>query len=328
MKKERKPDGYWTEEKVLKEAKKYKTKKDFKMGSSTAYGTAQKLKIIDKACSHMVEHKKPNGYWTIEVLNSLASKYTKRSEFKKEHPSAYATAQRKKVLDKICSHMTTKIKKKNYWSKTKIIEVAQNYERVSDFRRENVTAYHKSHRMGWLEEVCRHMIKEKSSGYWTFDKVRLEALKYKTRTEFQKKSSGAYDKALSNGWVDEICDHMDIQGNHFLRAIYAFEFSDRSVYVGLTYNYSIRYNDHMTKNELIMKKTEELGHEFIQFNEFYSPKEAMEMEKEKLEEYRGAGWKILNKNKTGGLGGKPYKITKEHILIEARKYQTIIEFRK
>ena len=48
---------------------------------------------------------------------------------------------------------------------------------------------------------------------WDFNKCAEEALKYKTRTTFFKGSSGAYDAAWSNGWLDEICSHMTLQQN-------------------------------------------------------------------------------------------------------------------
>jgi hypothetical protein len=34
------------------------------------------------------------------------------------------------------------------------------------------------------------------------------ALKYQTKSEFTKKSLGAYLKAQRNNWLNEICSHM------------------------------------------------------------------------------------------------------------------------
>ena len=44
---------------------------------------------------------------------------------------------------------------------------------------------------------------------YTYDIVKAEALKYTTRSEFRKKSSGHYDAALRLKIVDEICSHME-----------------------------------------------------------------------------------------------------------------------
>ncbi len=43
---------------------------------------------------------------------------------------------------------------------------------------------------------------------------------------------------------------MEIIGNKFKRCIYAYEFSDNYVYVGLTLNLDKRNNRHLKKNSL------------------------------------------------------------------------------
>jgi hypothetical protein len=50
---DKKPNGYWTFERVQEEAKKYKTRKQFMQKSSSAYGKAHKMGWLDKVCSHM-----------------------------------------------------------------------------------------------------------------------------------------------------------------------------------------------------------------------------------------------------------------------------------
>ena len=46
---------------------------------------------------------------------------------------------------------------------------------------------------------------------WTFEMIHEEALKYKTRAEFEKKSYKAYQAAGRVGIVDEVCSHMEAQ---------------------------------------------------------------------------------------------------------------------
>ncbi len=43
---------------------------------------------------------------------------------------------------------------------------------------------------------------------WTKESCLEEALKYKTRSDFHKSSSGCYDAAQKNGWREEACAHM------------------------------------------------------------------------------------------------------------------------
>ena len=55
----------WTYESIEKEAKKYKTKQDFRTKSSLAYAAAKSRKIIDKVCSHMLPAYTSWTYGTI-----------------------------------------------------------------------------------------------------------------------------------------------------------------------------------------------------------------------------------------------------------------------
>ncbi len=47
-----------------------------------------------------------------------------------------------------------------------------------------------------------------------------------------------------------------------------------------------------------------------------------------LKEYVVTGWTILNKYRTGGLGGSKVKWSKENCIIEAKKYKYKSEFKK
>ena len=44
---------------------------------------------------------------------------------------------------------------------------------------------------------------KKKYGYWHYETCMEESKKYKSRGEFCKGSSGAYDVARRNGWLDE-----------------------------------------------------------------------------------------------------------------------------
>ena len=48
----------------------------------------------------------------------------------------------------------------------------------------------------------------KPRNHWTKERCTEEALKYIDRFSFQSQAAGAYDAALRNKWLDEICGHM------------------------------------------------------------------------------------------------------------------------
>lgn len=165
---------------------------------------------------------------------------------------------------------------------------------------------------------------------WTKILVLNEALKYKFRSEFIRKSGSAYNRARKDGYLDEICSHMEKIGNRKMRMIYSYEFSDNSVYVGLTYNIERRNSLHFIDGPVFnyINKTNLIPIRKIISNGYIPSIEASILEQKTIDEYKTNGWVLLNKIKGGGLGGKEIKWTKEKIKIEALKFETRGDFRK
>ena len=100
--------GYWTKEKCLEEALKYKSRYEFQINSQASYKKSRYKGWLNEICSHMKEIHKPNGYWTKEKCLKESLRYTNRYDFQKYSLSAYSKALRSKWLNEICSHMKTK----------------------------------------------------------------------------------------------------------------------------------------------------------------------------------------------------------------------------
>jgi predicted GIY-YIG superfamily endonuclease len=173
------------------------------------------------------------------------------------------------------------------------------------------------------------IMSKKPNGYWTYDNCALEALKYLTKIDFKRNSSSAYTVAHKNGWMKEISLHMISNGNKFKRCIYSYEFSDNSVYVGLTFNLNERHNNrnshttdtvtkYQTKTGLIPIKK--------QLTEYVDVEEARILEGEFVEDYKSNGWNILNIKQTGGIGGNTLFWTKEKCINIAKHCKSRTEF--
>ena len=104
-----KPKGYWTLEMCKREATKYRTRHVWKTRHSSSYSTAFRNKWFDACCTHMVEGKRPNGYWTLEMCQAEALKYRTRQEWATQNESSYQIAMSKKWLEPCCGHMTGKM---------------------------------------------------------------------------------------------------------------------------------------------------------------------------------------------------------------------------
>lgn len=242
----------------------------------------------------------------------------------KNNRSAYATALSRGLINKICSHMDILWERK--WDKENLTKEALKYKNVKDFYTNSKGAYLSARRAGFLSEICHHMKKNKRNN-WTKGEIVKEALKYSHRKHFSEQSSGAYNAALRLKILDDVCSHMTPLTNLTVRALYAFEHSDNTVYVGLTWNYKQRYQNHMKKNKTLIEK-KHLNQKFIEFNEWYPAKEASVKEQELVEKYRNNGWVILNKAKPGSLGGRRVFWTPEKIQEEALKYNIKRDFDK
>ena len=48
----------------------------------------------------------------------------------------------------------------------------------------------------------------KSKNFWTKEECQKEALKYNTKNEYSKNSSGSYNRACAEFWLNDICSHM------------------------------------------------------------------------------------------------------------------------
>ena len=97
----------------------------------------------------------------------------------------------------------------NYWTKEKCAEEALKYKTRKEFSDKNGSAYGKSRKNKWLNEICIHMVEIlKPVRYWTKERCQEEALKYTTRNDFRKKSPSAYNASLKKNWLNDICGHV------------------------------------------------------------------------------------------------------------------------
>jgi len=314
--------GKWNKENCQIEALKYETRTEFQKKSGSAYRKAYNKKWLDDVCSHMISKRKPNGYWTKEKCQEEALKYSKKSLFSKKSYGSYNNALKNGWLGEICSHMIEYQKPDGYWTKEKCQEEALKYNSRSEIR--NKPFYKYSIINGWLGEITTHLSESKKpKNHWTIQKCREEALKYKTKKDFRM-GNVCYSTALKNGWVDEICSHMVKSNNDSKRCIYAYEFKDNHVYVGLTNNLYTRNNRHMKDIHSQVYKHEhksKLKPILKKLTGYIDVKNAQKKEGFYVKTYKLLGWNILNIAKTGGLGSPILIWTKEKCQEEALQYK-------
>jgi predicted GIY-YIG superfamily endonuclease/RNase H-fold protein (predicted Holliday junction resolvase) len=215
------------------------------------------------------------------------------------------------------------------WTDDELRKEALKYQVYSDFINLSPSAYQtakKKRSTEFLEDITKHMIK---TTRWTDESLKGEAAKYKTKGEFQKNNPVAYTTALRRGILDDICSHMERAGNKYLRYIYVYEFPDKSVYVGLTYNLKERNQSHTTQpTSSVYQHAKLIGFnpKMKSISELLNKDEAAKVENEMIEKYKSEGWTILNKAKAGALGGSTLKWTVDAIKNEISKHETLNDF--
>lgn len=222
-------------------------------------------------------------------------------------------------------------KKRGYWSKVRCQEEALNFNTRGEFSIKSRTCYSIATKNKWLDDICNHMMPLlKKRSYWTFDKCQEVALKCTSQKEFYKNYRMAHDVARENNWLIDIRKHMDIIGNKYKRLIYAIEFKDKSIYIGLTYNIKQRYYQHLNKDySTVYKYIKKIGLNpiCIPLTDLLDVEDAIVEEKNYIEKYKNDGYLILNKSKAGAIGGSnSIKWTFENCKKEALKYESRNEF--
>jgi hypothetical protein len=213
-------------------------------------------------------------------------------------------------------------KPSGYWTKKQCLIEAKKYQTISEFRNESPSAYATSKANGWHKIVTKHLKRKKLPNfYWTKSMVLEEAKKYTNRSVFQTRSKKAWHAARANGWLDYVCKHMPVVGNKHKRALYAFEFDNKSVYVGLTYSYQNRYSQHL-KRGVVAKNLKSNSATFRKYNIWLSQEKARIEEAKLINSYRKKGWVILNKAKAGALGGATRFWTKSRCREIALQFST------
>lgn len=311
----------YDKEYIFREAKKYDTLSKFAKANKSVYNAAQRMDLLGEIGKFMnTDYWK----WSYLELKKEASKYKTRSEFKRKS-SAYQVALNRGVLDSICSHMKLLWFKK--WDYDSLVLEASKYKTKKDFYENSKGAYLAAQRMGILKTITGDMLSLRREN-WTEVQIVLEASKYNCRSNFMRLSPGAYGAARRLKLLEKSCAHMVPKANLYRRMLYAFEHSDNTVYVGLSYDPKQRYAQHMNNNKILINKKKVTDQQFIIFSQKYTPKEASKAEIELVEKYKKEGWIILNKAKAGALGHSRIFWTKEKVMEEAYKYKRKVDFEK
>lgn len=209
----------WSKEKCFKEAKKYKTRSEFQKNAPQAYHLSIANGWIDNMAWLPKIQNVPNKHWNSKNnIIDEAKKYKTRGEFRNKSCGAYRAAIKYGYMDEF----TWLSKKKNvpngFWqNKENVINEAKKYKTRSEFQKNSAGAYQSASLHNWLDKMdwLEKSKERKPRGYWQIKKnVMDESKKYKTRSEFKFLSQRAYESARKNKWLDEMIWLNNDKGKH------------------------------------------------------------------------------------------------------------------
>lgn len=198
--------GYWTKENCLVEAKKYKTKNDWNINSTSSSQIARKNGWFEECCKHMV----PVCNWSEKKCIKDAKKYATRTEWWRISSGAASAAKKNNWIEKCCKHMPNGYIPRHYWTKKECLIEARKHKTITAWNKVSINSRRAAFKNGWGEECCKHMTQLiKPKGYWTKEKCIEESKKYKTKKEWQEKAGSCAFFVRRNGWLDECTKHME-----------------------------------------------------------------------------------------------------------------------
>jgi len=192
----------WTKDKVLKAAKKYSSKIEWRLNSVSSYSTAKQKGWINEASKHMV---------------LLGSKYKR---------CIYSLKIKNKKIIYIGLTFNLKKRIKDHFKTKRFKRLIQEYGKKNIITKQ-LTPYIDRAKASKLEIK---LIKEKlDKGYsllnvakggglggderiWTEKKIIESALKFKTKLEWNNAESGAYQAAKARGIYKKVTKHMQKRG--------------------------------------------------------------------------------------------------------------------
>ena len=315
----------WTYESCKEVALSCRKKQQLQEKAPGAFSAIYRNKWFD-LYTHMSK-----GYdilWTYEKCLELALTCKTKIKFQNTYESAYNTACSKRWLEDI--YVVMQPIKDIYWVYDKCKEVALTCRTRKDLHIKYGGAYAAINKNGW-DELYSHMDFGRNIK-WTYEKCIEIALSCETRKEFREKYPSAFVKIYTMGWSDDIFSHMKVPDLIIERVVYAFEFTDKSVYVGLTADLNKREKQHIQSAGSAVyqhiQKTQEYPIKKLISDGYILVSDAQILEGTTVELYRSNGWNILNKAKTGAIGGSQIKWTKEKCAEIAFKCKSRGEFIK
>lgn len=240
-----------------------------------------------------------------------------------------------------CPHCRDTSKSIN-WTRVSCTEEAKKYKSIKDFREGSIGAYGYALNNGLLDSFDWLKYKKKPNGYWTYERCRDSALKYKTKKDFLENDRSAHSASTIHGWLktfDWLTDDR-ITSSDKIDSVYVYVFDTlNAAYIGraLMRRQKKRDNEHLfNEADAVARFAKEHDCPVPSMHileENLTLEEGLKQEDFWRNEYLQQGYTILNKAATGvGKGSlcglNSGKWNRKSCYQEALKYVYLTDFER
>lgn len=177
----RRPNGYWTFERCLEDAKRYPNRKAWEAAKTGGHGAASAAKLLSRISKAMGwRTKKPIGYWSVGVCVEHLRKegFSSFTEWQKTKKHGYASLSRedKEAVCAIMGWTITEQHPAGYWTYERCLEAAEKSgaKSINDWKKTGckgfVTAA--SGAKKWTRDIAEKLGWDSAApnGYWTYER--------------------------------------------------------------------------------------------------------------------------------------------------------------
>lgn len=173
----------WTKQRIIQEAKKYKTFSEWRKKSKTSYNAAHKMQILNMFSNYYTNNTSVSQQ---DLIND-AMKYNTKIEWRKKSRKLYDMAHARNIISACCTHMH---KLRTDWSFDAIVTDAARYTCVRDWKSTSPTIYNAAAKKKILH-LCRATF---ISGrrFRTDDEIVSDAANYNSVSIWRKHDNSGY----------------------------------------------------------------------------------------------------------------------------------------
>lgn len=152
---------------------------------------------------------KTSTKWLKEDILLESKKYCSKIEWLKNSSQSYYAAYKNGWIEEASTHMKRPKSHKAKWFKENVLLEAKKYQHKQQWRIKSSGSYNVALKNKWIGEASAHMTTpDIHNKKWFKENVLLEAKKYISKVEWTVKSSGSFQSAYRNGWIEEASAHM------------------------------------------------------------------------------------------------------------------------